>query len=522
MTGQPQLPSHVQAMLDPSFYLEKPRSIELLQTQMSFVLIAGGFVYKIKKPVNLGYLDYSTIDKREYYCRRELELNKRLCPGAYLDVVTISRSGNEFVLGNGDEIVDFAVKMRNLPQNRMLSILLQRNEVSLEAMERIARRVADFHARAETNAIISDFGSIASIRTNTEENFEQTREAVGRTLSQTKYQRIMEYTRQFVTGNAAIFEGRVNGGRIRDCHGDMHAAHVCITDGICIYDCIEFNERFRYGDVASEIAFLAMDLDHYGRGDLSSCLVDSYVRESDDRDMMKLVPFYKCYRAYVRGKVEGFKLKDAYLSQKEKDSAVETAAGYFDLAGFYARPRPALFVTVGVTGTGKSTMSYALARHTGAIVLSSDVIRKGLADIPVTEHRFDVFGSGIYTQEFSRRTYDRMFALAADYLASGRSVVLDATFIRKADRVRAADVAIRHDADLLVMECRLSDESIRQWLARRSRTGSASDGREEILEPQMRAFEPVDELPERQYISLDMAQPVGRRIEQVLNRLGET
>jgi uncharacterized protein len=508
-------------MLDPSFYPEKPRSVELLQTQMSFVFIAGDFVYKIKKPVNLGYLDYSTIEKREYYCRRELELNKRLCPGAYLDVVPVSRSGSQFLPGKGQEIVDYAVKMRHLPQNQMLDVLLRRNEASRETMERIAGTIADFHARAETSEGISSFGSVDSIRRNTEENFDQTKSAVGRTLSESRYHRIAEYTRRFIMENVALFGQRVRAGRIRDCHGDMHAAHVCVGDSICIYDCIEFNERFRYGDVASEVAFLSMDLDHYGRGDLSSDLVDAYVRKSGDGDMLKLLPFYKCYRAYVRGKVEGFKIDDSYLSQKEKDLALESAMGYFNLASFYARPRPVLFATVGVTGTGKSTMASALARHTGAVVLSSDVIRKGLADIPATEHRFEVFGSGIYTQEFTRRTYDKMFALAAEHIACGRSVVLDATFIRKSDRVSASDIAAKHRADFLVVECRLSGDVIRQWLARRSRTGSASDGREEILEPQMKEFEPVDELPETRHIALDMMLPLGERIEQVLHKLGE-
>jgi aminoglycoside phosphotransferase family enzyme len=330
-----QLPELVQALLDPKTYPEAPERVQLMQTQMSFVLIAGDFVYKVKKPVNLGYLDYTTLAKRHFFCQREVELNRRLCPDAYLGVVPIVKARGKINLGGRGRVIDYAVKMCYLPQDRMMNVLLAANQVSTEMVTRVAQKLVEFHQEAETSATISVFGDIGTIRVNTEENFDQTEKSIGRTISPEKYERIKNYTRRFIENNASVFRQRVAGGRIRDCHGDLHAAHICFTDGICIYDCIEFNDRFRYCDVASEIAFLAMDLDHYGRADLSRSFVSAYTGFSRDQGLLKLLNFYKCYRAYVRGKVESFKLDDPYISEEEKAKTLAIARKYFELAEEY-------------------------------------------------------------------------------------------------------------------------------------------------------------------------------------------
>jgi aminoglycoside phosphotransferase family enzyme len=200
---------------------------------------------------------------------------------------------------------------------------------------RVAEKLAAFHKKAETNQEIAAFGGLDVIRQNCDENFAQTEKYIGLTIFRAKYERIKGYTDGFIEGHAGLFEKRVKEDRIRDCHGDLHAAHVCFTDDICIYDCIEFNDRFRYCDVASEIAFLAMDLDHYQQAGLSRHLVDTYVGLSHDEELLKLLNFYKCYRAYVRGKVESFKLDDPLISQSEKAKALESARSYFQLAGSY-------------------------------------------------------------------------------------------------------------------------------------------------------------------------------------------
>ena len=225
--------------------------------------------------------------------------------------------------------------MRRLPQEAMMNVLLAQNRVSVEMITSVAQKLAEFHQKAETSADISTFGSLDTITGNAEENFTQTEKYIGSTISREQYQRIKGYTSDFIVQNAPLFRKRVADGRIRDCHGDLHAAHICLTNGICIYDCIEFNDRFRYCDVASEVAFLAMDLDNYGRADLSQSFVNAYVNKSQDKELLRLLNFYKCYRAYVRGKVESFHLDDASISEEEKARAKIRAQRYFELADSY-------------------------------------------------------------------------------------------------------------------------------------------------------------------------------------------
>ena len=330
-----QLPEMVQALLEPKAYPEPTKKVELEQTQMSFVFLADNYVYKVKKPVNLGYLDYTTLEKRKFYCYKEVELNRRLCPDIYLGVVSITQHRGNFFMGNPGKAIEYAVKMRRLPRELMMDVLLAGNRVSAEMITRLAEKLAVFHRQAETNRRIDAFGQPDTISQNTEENFSQTEKYFGKTISSRQYQQIKDYTRSFIRENTSLLQKRIKEGRIRDCHGDLHAAHVCFKNGICIYDCIEFNDRFRYGDVASEVAFLAMDLDRYGQADLGRCFVSAYVALSQDRELRKLLNFYRCYRAYVRGKVESFRLEDPHISTEEKKRILAVAKRYFELAGSY-------------------------------------------------------------------------------------------------------------------------------------------------------------------------------------------
>ncbi|OGN97475.1 MAG: hypothetical protein A2Z77_05460 [Chloroflexi bacterium RBG_13_51_36] len=329
------LPAVVEALLKPEAYPHRPRKIELVQTQMSFVFLAGKYVYKIKKPVDLGYLDYTTLEKRLSFCQEELKLNRRLCDRVYVAVVPVVEEKGGFCVEGEGKAIEYAVKMRQLPQDRMMDVLLPRGQVTPEMVGIVAEKLAGFHKRAETNPQIAAFGGLDVIRHNCDENFAQTEKYIGLTIFRARYERIRSYTDDFIKGNAGLFDKRVKEGRIRDCHGDLHAAHVCFTNGVCIYDCIEFNDRFRYCDVASEIAFLAMDLDRYQQVALSRHLVDAYVELGHDEELLKLLNFYKCYRACVRGKVESFKLDDLYISEDEKTKALTAAQGYFRLAESY-------------------------------------------------------------------------------------------------------------------------------------------------------------------------------------------
>ncbi|MDD4858792.1 MAG: AAA family ATPase [Dehalococcoidales bacterium] len=515
-----ELPELIQALLNPNLYPEPAARVELMQTQMSFVLITGDYVYKIKKPVNLGYLDYTTLDKRLALCRKELELNRRLCPDAYLAIVPIVKRDGKYALGGAGEAIEYAVKMRRLPREGMMDVLLPQDKVTTEMLAGLAAKLSDFHSRAATGQGINQFGSITAVRTNTDENFTQVAPYLGRTITNRRYQRIKEYTNTFIAENVPLFERRVADGKIRDCHGDLHAAHICFADGICIYDCIEFNDRFRYCDVVSEIAFLAMDLDHYGRADLSASFVNAYAAASGDTDLKTLLRFYKCYRAYVRGKVGCFQLDDPHITDTEKPKILANTQSYFDLAAAYTRAKPLLLITVGLVGTGKSTLAHNLAKRMGLAVISSDVTRKRLAGIPATERHYDEFDRGLYSSDSTRRTYDAMFAGARDFLKAGISVILDASFIKAAERRTAKELADAAGADFYIVECTLSETAIKKRLETRRRQASVSDGRLEILTPQQQNFEPVAEVPPERHFKVDTAQPREDSASHVVELIG--
>jgi len=328
-------PALVKALLEPKAYPHNPQRIELVQTQMSFLFLTGDYVYKVKKPVDLGYLDYTTLEKRRFFCHQEVELNRRLSPDTYLEVASIVKREGQIHIGGKGETIEYAVKMRQLPREQMMDSLLSLNRVTEEMVANVAEKLAAFHDKAVASPEISAYGKLDAIMTNTEENFAQTEKYIDISIPSPKYHRIKVYTDNFIRSNKSLFQNRVENGRIRDCHGDLHAAHICFTDGIHIYDCVEFNDRFRYGDVASEVAFLAMDLDRYQRADLSQAFVNAYVRLSQDKDLLQLLNFYKCYRAYVRGKVESFKFDDPYISEEEKTSVLAAARRYFELAESY-------------------------------------------------------------------------------------------------------------------------------------------------------------------------------------------
>jgi aminoglycoside phosphotransferase family enzyme len=326
----------VEALMKPEAYDEETGDIELVQTHISFVFLTRNFVYKVKKAVDFGFLDFTTLEKRCFFCEKELELNRRLCGDMYLEVVPINKSDAIKIKGEG-ETVEYAVKMKRMPQEKMMSKLIEENKVDDRLVDRIAKIIAEFHSKAETNRRISKFGSLAIIETNWKENFAQTEEYVGKTISAENFKLIRERVEDFVKRNVSLFEKRMAECRVRDCHGDIHSGNIFVTDGIYIFDAIEFNERFRYSDVAADVAFLAMDLDFKERTNLSNFFVRKYVEYSGDQELTKLLPFYKCYRAYVRGKVVSFKLEDPSVGGEEKNSAMKEAKAYFKLASTYVK-----------------------------------------------------------------------------------------------------------------------------------------------------------------------------------------
>ncbi|MBE0480401.1 MAG: hypothetical protein IBX68_05420 [Dehalococcoidia bacterium] len=334
--GTQELTGLLQALLMPGAYPHKPGKVDLIQTQISAVFLAGQYVYKIKKPVDFGFLDFTTLEKRRYYCQQELILNRRLCPDTYLDVVPVTRVGNEYKVEGSGPAVEYAVKMLPLPHERMMDRLLEKGEITPAMVTRLAGKLVDFHERSGLSPDKAGIGGLDTVMQNTEENFDQVEGYINRTITRDQYDTTRIYAYSFLKKDSELFARRIREGRIKDCHGDLHLSHICFENDICIYDCIEFNDRFRYIDVASEVAFLAMDLDYHGRSDLAQRFVKDYVNASGDSEMLSLLNFYKCYRAYVRGKVEGFKLEDANIPQAEKSKTTAIARKYFGLAASYA------------------------------------------------------------------------------------------------------------------------------------------------------------------------------------------
>jgi aminoglycoside phosphotransferase family enzyme len=325
----------IEALMKPEAYDEKTGKITKVQTHISVVFLTENFVYKIKKPVNFGFLDFSTLEKRRFYCEKELILNKRLCGDMYLEVVPINRLTTIKIKGGG-ETVEYALKMKRMPQEKIMTQLLEQNKITRRLVDKIAKIIAAFHSQAETNSDICKFGTLAAVRTNCDENFIQTLNVVGKTISKANFRLISEKVSAFMKQNEALFEKRIAEGKVRDCHGDIHSGNIFVTDRVYIFDAIEFNERFRYCDVASDVGFLAMDLDFKGKTHLSKFLIKKYIEYSGDKDLIALLPFYKCYRAYVRGKVVGFKLADPNVGAEEKKKNLKEAKAYFKLAATYA------------------------------------------------------------------------------------------------------------------------------------------------------------------------------------------
>ena len=330
-----ELPEFVSALLSPVAYPEPTASVELIQTDISFVFITDNFAYKVKKPVIYDYLDFSTREKRRYFCEREVVLNRRLCLDVYIGVVAITRDGDSIKIDGTGETIDYAVKMMRLPADGMMDVRLEAGNVTSRDVAKIALKLADFHAKAETGHGIDEYGTIEAVKRNCDENFAETEKYIGLTLSKDAFNDIEQFARGFLETNLALFERRAKEGRIRDGHGDLHARNIYLADDIYIYDCIEFNDKFRCGDVASEVAFLAMDLDHYGRADLSRAFVRTYVATTRDEELLTLLGFYKCYRAYVRGKVESLELDDPLIESGAKQTSKSIAGSYFELARSY-------------------------------------------------------------------------------------------------------------------------------------------------------------------------------------------
>lgn len=314
------------------------KRISVIQTHISWVLVGDFFAYKIKKPVNFGFLDFTTLERRKHFCLEELRLNRRLSPDLYLGLLPIFiKDGRYTFNGMGSEPVEYAVWMKKIPQDRLMKSLLLAGKLNTNHLKEVARVLTRFFSEADSSPEISAFGEPERFKVNTDENFAQIRPYAGRTVSVEQIELLQSWTDRYLEQNEEAFWDRISGGHVKDCHGDLHMEHICLTDKVSIFDCIEFNERFRYGDTLSDVAFLLMDLEYHGAWDLAKELWTIYKDLSGEEDPRDLLTFYKVYRAVVRGKVNSFQLDDPTISYDEKAKAAETARKYFELALAYVR-----------------------------------------------------------------------------------------------------------------------------------------------------------------------------------------
>ena len=522
------LPKLITAMLNPELYPHAVNKVELIQTHISYVLLAGSYVYKIKKPVELGFLDFSTLDKRQVMCREEVRLNRRLAPDVYLDVVPIYEGGPCGVTltpSSGEQPVEYAVKMRRLSEDTMLPSLLQANDVPRELLAALGHRLADFHDSAPPASPELTQDAYELVRRNFEENFAQTEELIGPQLDKARLKTIQAYAVWFLGSNRALFEQRVAKNRIRECHGDLRMEHVCIEeDSIIIFDCIEFNTRFRCIDTAEDLAFLLMDMEFNSYWDEAALLLESYQDKARDSDMPALLTFFKCYYAMTRSKVFAIKSAEEEFSQEEQSQALNTALAYFNLAYAYAVrvEQPVLIIMCGLTGSGKSSLAEVMASRITAKIFKSDAIRKDLAGIDRTEHHEAPFGQGLYTQDWTEKTYASLLEKGACELRDGQPVLLDASFLKRKHRLQARQTADKLQAHLVCVQCLCPREVVRKRMVQREQvSGVASDGRWDVYQGQESLFEPLTDMDESSLIQVRTDEPVSRCAETAVQALLE-
>lgn len=489
----------IRGLLRPDAYPHAVDSIDLRETHGAWVLLAGPYAYKLKKPVNFGFFDYSTRERRDADAEAEVRLNRRLAPSTYLGVVDVVERGGRICVGGEGRVLERAVWMRRLPHEGMLTELLVHGAASPRLLRRIASMVAKFHRRVSTGPGVDEFGKRSNLEANWRENFEQVAPYVGVTLSSRQLEVIRRYVEAVLRDPGELLERRVAEGRIRDGHGDLHAGSICVDGAkIIVFDCIQFSARYRCADVAAEVAFLAMDLDHVGRADLGWAFIDEYVRRSADEELPQLLGFYKCYRAFVRGKVLSLRLGQGHLSKDEREDLTRQARAYFDLATVYAdrTARPDLLVMSGLPASGKTTLALELASRLGLVYLSTDILRKRRAGMRPADPATATFEAGLYQADITRSTYAALRREAGKWLRRGLSVVLDGTFGAPRERKLARGLALRNEAGLLLVVTQCDEPTARRRIEdRQGDPANVSDATWDVYQRLRRAYVAPSEMP---------------------------
>ena len=511
----------IEQMGHPDFYPhETTASIQQLQTHISYIFLTGNYAYKLKKPVNLGFLDFSTLEKRHYYCQQELALNQPIAPDIYLEVLPITQQGDQLELNGKGQIIDYTLKMHQFPQSALLSVMQEEGQLSESLLIQLGKRVATFHQKAKTNEYICQFGKPDQMAEGINNNYQQTEKYIGITQTEKQFRETKAFTDHFLQTQSSLLQARKDQGFIRECHGDLHLKNMCWwQDKIQLFDRIEFNEPFRFVDVMYDVAFTVMDLEFRGCRELANIFLNHYLEQTGDWEGIQVLPLYLTRQAYVRAKVNSLLLDDPHVSEKEKQKAKEQANQYYHFAWQYTQPQVGgLWMMSGLSGSGKTTIAREIAKQHNAIHLRSDAVRKHLAGIDV-----DSAGSDdIYTAEMTEKTYHRLLDLGILLAAQGWSVILDAKYDQQEFRQAVMTKAQQYKLPLQIIYCDAPMTVLRDRVAQRK--GDISDATPDLLAQQQAKADPFTAAEQPYLITLDTSQDWENLCQQIaiLQQIPET
>ena len=482
-------------MLYPDVYDHPVRKIELIETHISWVVLTGDFVYKIKKPVDFGFLDFSTLEKRKEFCEKELQLNRRLAPDIYLDVVSIIGSiGKPLVsaTSNDHKAFEYAVKMKQFPQSLQLDNKLAAGDLGVEHIDALARMVADFHQSASISNDSMSYGNKYKVFNPIKENFELISQSLKTTAYDDRLDSIQKWSHSEFAKLETVFEQRKNDGFVRECHGDMHLRNlVWFNEKPVAFDCIEFNPDLRWIDVISEVAFLIMDLQDRKQQHLANRFLNSYLEITGDYAGLKVMPFYLCYRAMVRAKVDALRIGQLDKNIETRQDEFEQFESYIDLAISYTKaPKPELMIMRGLSASGKSTVSQQLLEKSGSIRVRSDVERKRLFGLNKEDKAKNDIDKGIYSAQASDQTYTKLLELASEVISAGFSVIIDAAFLHFQQREPFQGLAKKLAVPFTILEVTAPIEVLRQRII--ARMNDVSDADLGVLNNQLKHWKPLN------------------------------